>query len=234
MDILPHPSVHIIDAKYWIYKKKNELRAQHPDWPEKGIETVAEWEYFFSKWRSRFLKSIPYALVASIGVLTLFRDVIWFEPVLAMILSKWSSLAVDIFELVTFGFFKWIGLDIPGYIIDYLTVGIGLTGIWSKMVNDLQKIRVSMSEDDIDHLMYSSGLFGCFMWILYVPLISPVWPLLILVPILSMGSLALPKKWGVPRSKFVNIQIRRAVMFMNPFIVAVIVWALFAIIFYVF
>ena len=219
-----HPSLPIVKAKVWVSARKEALTKRHPEWSESQVTTV-------SQWKTRFLKNVPYALLASLGTLSLLKHVIWFEATLATLLSNWSEFAVQLFKIATLGLLEWMGVEVPQWLVNYLTVGVGMTGIWAKTTSDVQVIKKSSAlGDPMDHMVLSSGCFGCGLWMLYTPFLSPLWPALLVIPLTTIFSASLARDWGVSQSQLASIQIKRSLSFMEPFIVAFIVWSGFALI----
>lgn len=220
-----HPTLPIIHAKLEVMRRKEQLRDRNPGWTEKQTSAIAEWDYYFSRWGARFAQSIPFQLLASLGVLTLFMNAIWFEPTLAGLLSQWSDLCIYLLKLVTLGLLEWMEITVPAWAVSYLTTGIGMTGIMAKQANDLAMIKnVSALDDPMDHISFSTGCFGCGLWVLYAPLTAWLWPAFLLAPMVSMSSRSLARDWGVTRAQLAVIQLKRAGTYAGPFVIALAVW----------
>jgi len=228
MDGFEHPSVSIVNLKLKVEKNKRRIKNRHPEWTELGVMRVATWEHYFSQWATRFLRSIPYTLLTSIGALTLFKDLVWFEPLLATILTKWSDIAQYIFKFVTLGIFAWLEIAVPDWLISYLTIGVGMVGIMAKMLVDIQIIeKASICDDAMGHLSLTSGFAAFGSWVIFCPFLAPFWPVFILVPIFTMFSLSLAEKWEIPKNQVAAIQLKRSFMYTEPFVIASLIWAIF-------
>ncbi len=225
MSLFKHPTLFIAHAKSELETRKTAIRNQHPEWDEKGISTKAEYDYYFALWKERLKQNIPYLILASIGTLSLFKEFFWIEPTLAGLLSNWNSLAENIFKIITLRVFDW-----PSWTVNYLCIGIGMAGILVNMINDMQIVtKTSVFDEPMNHLSLQLGCFKKFIWILYVPLLSPLWPFMIIVPILTMFSNSLQREWGVSKIGLVNIQLKRVAMVLEPFIIPLFVWSVSAV-----
>lgn len=228
MKSFEHPTLQFVQIKAQVLKRKERLRHHHPDWTDKQIDTIGDYDFFFSQWKVRFRQNIPFSILASLGTLTLFKNVIWFEPTLAWYLSQWSDVAVNLFKIATLGVFEWLGIHIPAWLVQYLTIGIGMTGIACRVINDFQIIKASAFDDPFQHQQLTSGCTGCFMQVVMVPFTAPFWPLFILVPLVTIRSSSLRREWEVTRSQMVKIQLKRAIMYTEPFLISSLIWLAFA------
>ena len=92
---MQHPyesTLYIVRQKADVLARTESLQEKFPEWSHDYAKSKAEWDYFYSKWKVRFLASLPYAVIGSLGTLSLLGNFIIYEPTLALILSEWTDL----------------------------------------------------------------------------------------------------------------------------------------------
>lgn len=229
---MQHPyesTLYVVRQKADVLARTENLQEKFPEWSHGYAKSKAEWDYFYSKWKVRFVASLPYAVIGALGALSLLGDSIIYEPILALILSEWTDLILWFVNLVSFGFFEWIGFEFPRPLANYLSIGIGVTGIHFRFMNDLSIIsKMSATDSTISHMGYSNGCVSLFLTFLHMPVYAPIWPLF---PVAQIGQIywglfsgSIAKRWSLTRRALLEVQLKRLLMYSEPLLVAIFIY----------